>query len=231
VEHTSHLDAWRRRLYIPNYQVREAARYAGVSTQTVVAWQRDASKMISAREKREALSYLQLIEVAVVAAFRKAGVSMKEIRASREYLAKRLSSEHPFAHYSFKTDGKSLFMDYDQLTDKNKTGVLLRPSKGGQLAWNEIIGRLNEFEYERKGIVVRWHVDGNESPIIIDPRIAFGAPTINGIPTWIIKGRWEAGETLDDIKDDFGLNKDKIIEALKFEDIAINNGQEVAWKH
>ncbi len=191
---SSRADPWRRRLYLPNYQVAEAARYADVSPRTVVDWHKDGErKTLSAREKRASLSYLQLIEVAVVATFRKAGVPLKRIKAAREFVAKQLESEYPFAEYSFKTDGKSLFMDYAQVDGAKGRGKLLRPDRSGQLAWDIIIGRLSEFDYERKGIVVRWHLVGPKSAIIIDPRVAFGAPTVRGTPTWVVKGRWDAG--------------------------------------
>src|SRR6266567_3382695 len=97
-------DAWRRRLYLPNYQVQEAARYAKIAPQTVVQWQKGAAgPAVAPRETREALSYMQLIEVAVVAALRKEGVSLKRIRDTREYVARTLKSEFPFAEYRFKT--------------------------------------------------------------------------------------------------------------------------------
>jgi uncharacterized protein (DUF433 family) len=225
-------EPWRRRLYIPNYQIAEAARYADVSTQTIVDWHKDGDrKTLSAREKRAALSYLQLIEVAIVAALRKAGVSLKKVKAAREYVAKNLKSEYPFAEYRFKTDGKSLFMDYQQVEGAKGRGKLLRPDRGGQLAWDAIIGRLGEFEYERKGIVVRWHLVGPRSPVLIDPRVAFGAPTVRGIPTWVVSGRWAAGEALDDIADDFSLTKPEIVHALKFEGIDPAAKRDAAWTH
>lgn len=93
--------------------------------------------------------------------------------------------------------------------------------KSGQIAWQEMVGeRFAQFTYEY-GLALIWHVRGRESPIIIDPRIAFGAPTVSGIPTWVIKGRWLAGEHLDDIKDDFHLTTSDIIKALEFEDIQV----------
>lgn len=229
---SSRAEPWRRRLYLPNYQVLEAARYANLSARTVVDWHKDGGrKTLSAREKRAALSYLQLIEVAVVAAFRKAGVSLKQIKAAREFVAKRLESEYPFAEYSFKTDGKSLFMDYEQVDGAKGRGKLLRPDRNGQLAWNIIIGRLKEFEYERKGIVVRWHLAGPKSSVIIDPRIAFGAPTVRGTPTWVIKGRWDAGEEIDEIANDFGLKEQEIRDALKFEGIDPVKKRDIDWVH
>ena len=175
------IEPWERRLRLPSYQVAEAAKYADVSRRTVTAWQKGGDQgMLSFRQDRAALSYLQLIEVAVVAALRGEGIPLRRIRDTREYIKKILESEYPFAEYQFKHDGKRLFMDYEQVVGSKGKGKLLRPDQQGQLAWNEVIGRLQEFEYERKKIVVKWHVAGPESPIIIDPRKCFGAPAIMG---------------------------------------------------
>jgi uncharacterized protein (DUF433 family) len=93
------------------------------------------------------------------------------------------------------------------------------PSAEGQLTWESLIAdRLAEFDYEY-GLALIWHVAGRGSRITIDPRISFGAPTVSGIPTWILKGRWQAGETVAEIAEDFGLVADEIHEALEFEGI------------
>jgi len=175
--------------------------------------------MLSAKDKGDSLSYLQLIEVAVVSTFRRAGVSLAKVRAAREYVSKQLEAEFPFAEYRFKTDGKDLWMDYAQIEAGMGDKKLLMASNKGQLAWSDIIGRLQEFEYESDGIAVRWHVAGRDENVIIDPRIQFGAPSVEGVATWAFKGRWEAGETLDDIADDFGLSNSDVLAGLRFEGI------------
>ena len=210
-------EPWRRRLHLPAYQVGEAARYAQISTQTVAAWHKIESAVLSKREDRAALTYFQLIEVAVVAAFRKAGVPLPRIRAAREYVANALKSEYPFAEYRFKEEARHLWLDSEQVD--LKPGTVLQADQGGQLAWEGVIGRLKEFEYEQEGIVLKWHVAGIGSPIIIDPRISFGAPTVSGTPTWVIKGRYEAGESDSDIAEDFDIEKIVVREALKFEGV------------
>ena len=224
-------EAWRRRLYLPNYQVREAARYADIAPQTVVNWQKSAAgPALSPRQDRVRLSYMQLIEVAVVAALRKAGVTLRRIRDARGYLQQNLQSEYPFAEYRFKTDGRRLFMDYAQFVGARKgRGKLLRPDQEGQLAWTVVIGRLDEFEYEKDKIVIKWHVAGPKSRIIIDPRVSFGAPMVKGIPTWAIKGRWDAGEEPDEIASDFSLRNAEIIDALRFE--GVDDGRLRKWLH
>ena len=205
-------------MYLPNYQIGEAARYAHISAQTVAAWHKDAGdrRTLSSKDGGAALSYLQLIEVAVVAAFRKIGITLREIRATREYAQKSLVSEFPFSQYRFKTDGENLLMEYEQLIGKKGKGKLLAPSKHGQLGWSEIIKTLDAFDYE-KDLAVRWHVAGTSSPIIIDPRISFGAPTVSGTPTWVIVGRRNAGESIEDIAEDFGIKRAEVKKALEFE--------------
>jgi uncharacterized protein (DUF433 family)/DNA-binding transcriptional MerR regulator len=225
-------EPWRRRLYLPNYQIGEAAKYADISPQTVAAWHKKINDaLLSQKEQRAELSYLQLIEVAVVAAFRKAGVKLPDIRAARDYAQRTLRSEYPFAQYRFKTEGKNLWLDYGELEGEDGRGTLVKASQAGQLAWKDIIGRLKEFEYEHEGVVIRWHVAGASSPIIIDPRISFGAPTVGGIPTWIIKGRWNAGESDTDIAEDFGLEKEQVRKALDFEGVGSRKGKAKSRTH
>jgi uncharacterized protein (DUF433 family) len=223
------IEPWRRRLFIPNYQLREAARYAQIGADTVADWHKvGRRKTLSAREGKAALSYLQLIEVAVVAAFRRAGLSLNNIRETREYVAKQFECEFPFAQYKFKADGKRLVMDFQQIAGEKGEGKVLRPDQGGQLAWEIILGRLSEFDYETKGIAVKWRVAGQKSPIIIDPRIAYGAPAIKGTPTWVLSGRWEAGEAVSDIAEDFDLTPEEVREALEFEAVE-RDGER--WTH
>jgi uncharacterized protein (DUF433 family) len=231
---------WRRRLYLPIYQVGEVARYAHISPQTVAAWHKAESRTnltLSEKDAGEALSYLQLIEVAVVAAFREWGVSLQRIRAAREYVKVEFKTEFPFAAYKFKTDGESLLLDYQQIEGRRGKGKLLEANASkGQLAWDDIIGqRLKEFDYERgrgaKALAIRWRVDGNASPIVIDPQIAFGTPTISGTPTWIVRERWDAGESIDDISYDFRLKKVDVSRALAFEGIAPDVARQRTWVH
>jgi uncharacterized protein (DUF433 family) len=226
---------WRQRLTAPAYQVAEAARYARTTAQTIGNWQRlrgNRRGVIAQRRARVALSYLQLIEVGVVAAMRKSGVKLPRIQQAREYLCDQFGSDFPFVQYRFKTDGKSLFMDYDQLVDSDKDKLLCL-NENGQLAWNQILsGLLQEFEYDADiGAVFRWKVDGVDSPVRLDPRIAFGAPHVNGIATWVLRERWASGESLSDIAADFGLDPRLVSSALRFEGIQIDPDRQDRWIH
>lgn len=221
---------WKERLRVPNYGVREAAGYAHVSGQTIRNWEKLTNRP-SALSKRDAgrrLSYLQLVEVAIVAAATKAGVKLATIRATREYMSRQFEADFPFAEYRFKTDGKSLFIDYIDVIGRDGDGKLLEASGKGQLAWSNIIGRLQEFDYE-DDLATRWHVAGKRSAVIIDPRVQFGRPSVRGVPTWIIAARSEAGEDIAYIARDFGVPKSAIADALAFEGVGSETAK--AWSH
>ena len=189
-----------RRSSTDDYQVQEAAQYARLTPQTIRHWQAGddlVKRALNPRDPRAALSYMELIEVAVVAAFRKAGVSLKTVRAAREYIRTQLKKEYPFAQYDFMIHGRDILIKYGQIERKGGKGKLLDPARQGQHCLGVLIvqGRLKEFEYD-KSVALRWHVAGVEQPIVIDPRVSFGAPSVNGVPTWVLKGRWEAARPL-----------------------------------
>jgi uncharacterized protein (DUF433 family) len=82
---------------------------------------------------------------------------------------------------------------------------------------------LHLFDYE-DGLALRWHPRGRGSPILVDPRIAFGAPMIadSGVPTSVIRDRFKAGETLAEIEDDFDIPRAQVEEALAFEGVPVH---------
>lgn len=215
-------DPWFRRLYLPAYSIADAARYARAKPQTVSYWHNSYARVgpvLPGKARGAPLSYLQLVEVAFVATFRSLGVSIQRIHHARDYLAQTFQTEHPFAELRLKTEGKHVLLDLRDVERDAEIGRLIVADAAGQIAWRDVIAdRFAEFIYEGD-LAIRWHVRGPDSPVVIDPRVSFGAPTIRGVPTWVIKGRAQAGEPIEDIEEDFGLDRDEVIQALEFEGI------------
>lgn len=218
---------WFRRLYLPAYRISDAARYVHLSTQAVTNWHHrtltTGETALPSRASGEPLSYLELVEVGVVATFRQFGVPLASIARTREYFAQTFNAEYPFAEYRFKTDGWHLLMNLTEIDAKLPSSDLIVADQGGQIGWGHMMAnRLFEFDYdEQYELALRWWVAGRESRVLIDPRIAFGAPMVHGVPTWVVKGRATAGETIEDIQEDFGLNKDEVDDALRFEGVVV----------
>ena len=164
---------------------------------------------------------------------RKSGVRLRTIDATRTYLSEQIGADFPFAEYRFKTDGKQLLIDMKQIDRHAPADFLLDTGTGGQLAWNRFLeSLLSEFEYDPGGDIVRqWKVAGEDQPIRIDPAVAFGAPHVGGIATWVMKDRWTGGENVAEIAEDFDLDRCLVVAALKFEAVDVDIDRQPSWPH
>lgn len=217
-------EAWRRRLVLPAYSLAEAARYTKAHPSTISSWfNRDTTlgPALAGRQKGKPLSYLQLVEVAFVVTARRLDIGLGEIRNTRNYFRQQFHSEFPFATYRFQTEGYYLLVDFLEVDPNAERERFILGGMSGQLAWARLLGeRFLEFEYE-DDLAIIWHVAGPNSPVRIDPRMNFGAPTVHGIPTWAVKGRYEAGEWGEEIQEDFNLESSEVAAALDFEGVQL----------
>lgn len=222
---TTQLDAlqtqpWWPRLHMPAYSVVEAARYAGTSRDTVTRWQLqegESGPLLPGRERRRGVSYLQLIELALVSAFRRYGVSLQRIRKARALCSALFGEPYPFATLRFRTDGLHLLLNLEDIEVGTQQDAVIVADVNGQLAWGSLLGdRFAGFDYEY-GIALRWHLAGRDSPVVLDPRFSFGAPAVRGIATWAIRGRWLAREPISAIMSNFDLTEEEVRAALAFE--------------
>ena len=212
-------EPWYERLFLPSYRIGEAARYAGAHPNTVSAWHRSGSPVLTGRESRTDLSYMQLVEVAFVAFFRHQGIPLQRIRKARQYLSEQFACEHPFARYQFKTEGMDILMRHNKALGLGNIEQLVVANKYGQLAWVDLLGnKFMEFDYDYE-IALRWHPAGRESQVIIDPRHRWGWPMVQGLETWAIKGSYDAGETFEEISRDYDVTIEGVLDALRFEGV------------
>jgi len=219
-------DHWKRRLTIPFYKTSEAARYARSNRATVSRWHRLG--VMPGKEPRAEMSYLQLIEFAVAAAMRRASIPLREIKEAHDYFARVFSTEFPFATHRFKADGKRVVLDYKEVEPASELDRLVYSD--GQLGWKELVDPLlREFDYHDEGLAIRWHVAGLSSKVVIDPQVSFGAPNVGGAATWVLRDRYHAGESVDDIADDFDLSKDSVLDALRFESVEPDLERRSLW--
>lgn len=214
--------AWLRRLYLPSYRIADAARYTGTSSQRVSYWHYGGGKLGPALEGKgqlAPLSYFQLIEVAFVATFRDAGLSLQKLRRTREYVAQVFKIDYPFARLQFKTDGLDVFLDLATQLPELGLDAVVTASRHGQQMWREVVlDRFAQFEYDdTHGLATVWHPSPSHPLVTIDPRKQFGAPAIRGIPTWTLAGRRNAGESVAEIGYDFGLEEHEVEQGLDWE--------------
>ncbi len=220
---------------VPSYGITEAAHYLRTPRTTIRDWvtgrhyhgmagQRFSKPIIVlADPQAKLLSFMNLVEVHVLDAIRRDhNIPLDKVRKAVAYLSKQFPSKHPLADREFETDGINLFIQ--------KFGRLINISQAGQLAMKEILqAHLHRIERDVSGIPVKLYPftrkrsshDGKEEPkaIVIDPHVSFGRPVLagTGIPTAVVAERFKAGESVDDLADDYGRKRLEIEEAIRCE--------------
>lgn len=205
------------------YTPREAARLVGTNAQQVLRWTRGSgphAAFLNAHykgldENVTEISFLDLIEVRVVAAMRRAGISLQSIRFAISYAQERLGVERPLISRAFKSDGSEILMD---AVENDGELVSLSRSRPGQKVFREIVSQsLNDLEYEGDH-VARWRPQGF-SAVIIDPQRHFGDPILDefGVSTKTLAKEFHAYLDLKYLAQIYEIPVAKIRMALGFE--------------
>ena len=164
------------------YTPREAARLIGGTAQQVLRWTRGSgptSPLWNAEfqfiEDSTEISFLDLIEVRVVDAMRRAGISLQAIRFAIQLAQEKFDVKRPLSSRDFKTDGQEVLMS---AIEEDGDFVSLSKKRPGQKVFKDIvIQSLNDLEYENS-LAARWRPTGFSS-IVIDPNRHFGTPLLN----------------------------------------------------
>ncbi len=216
---------------MPAYGINEAAHYLGIPKATLRSWvlgrpyptatgRRFFKPIIDLPDKEQRLlSFVNLVEAHVLDAIRRAhGVALWRVRKALEYLKKELASKHPLAEQEFVTDRVDLFVEM--------FGQLVNISREGQLVIKDLIkAHLKRVERDTSGLPIRLYPFTRERKpdepkiIVIDPQISFGRPVLagTGIATTIIAQRYKAGESIEELAEDYGRSRSEIEEAIRCE--------------
>lgn len=216
---------------IPTYSIGDAARYLRIPAGTIRSWTvgrhystTEGSKRFEPliavpSRKPTLLSFTNLIEVHVLRAIRKDHkIQLDQVRTALDFIDEQFKIPHPLAHESFRTDGLDLFIE--------RYGSLINASKRGQLELKDALNQhLERIEPDDTGLAIklypftRSHEDNNPRIVVIDPRIAFGRLVIaeTGIATSVLAERYQAGDSIDDLAEDYNCDRLAIEEAIRCE--------------
>lgn len=164
----------------------------------------------------------EFIEARYLREYRRSlGASMQRLRAFIEHMRDVLGVPYPLAHARpWVGPGRHLFIAAQQQASlPPKLWACVEPQTGVMLLLPPAESFLErvEFDGEENGVVVRLRPDGPDSQVVIDPEIRFGSPTVRGIPTDAIAEQVAAGDSVEGVAGDFGLDLSMVIDALRFE--------------
>ena len=218
-------------LEMPLYTYADASRYLAIPSSTVTYWvkggpttgkegKRAFYKPVLPAHPESGLSFFNLVELHTLKALRRVHeVSLKNIRSALVYAEQTLGIDRLLLSEALSTHGGEVFIQYLEET--------INLSRGGQMAIQGILERyLRRVERDDKLIPIKLYPDfegiGEKRPVVINPRVSFGKPTVagTGIHTAVIAHRIDAGESVEDLVQDYGISAHLIEEVVRYEKAA-----------
>jgi len=223
-QYRADVDARELALYTPT----DAACYLGINPQTLSTWlwgrnyptttgDRFFAPLIEPADiENKLLSFFNLAELHVLAATRyQHDIKIKSVRAAMDTIMERYPSPHPLLSIDFKTNGKDLFA---QRVDENEN-----LSTPGQLNFKSIMDLFLEHVVRDEHDLIKKIFpliagQPDDRIISITYGISSSQPVVDGfgVPAWLIHSRYEGGEDVDSIADDFDIPVAKIQRAIDY---------------
>jgi len=162
------------------------------------------------------LSFYNLIEAHILKSTRRRDdVPMKFIRAAIDYVLETFPSPHPLITQKFETDGRFLFI--------RRFDDLINASKHGQLGIGHVLNEyLSRIDRDTRGMPVTLYPVIPEKPdskaVAIRYGVSAGAPVLSGTGILVssLLNRYQAGDTVQDLADDYDQPKEKIKDAIAY---------------
>lgn len=181
-------------------------------------WQRDLDRVGDA----VILSFLDLVEVRFIRAFRHHGVPWTIIRKAAAKIVAHEESTHPFSTKRFRTDGKWIFEETLLETGEAKLLNLVR----SQYEFRKVIepSLYRSLVYTEHDEIVRWFPAWPKKRIVIDPDRSFGRPILDreGVPTRVLADAFSAEKSVDFVASLFDVPASGVEAAIEFEEQFLN---------
>jgi len=226
-------DGWMANLTVltrPLYDESLAADILGMSPSTLHWWLEGGDRrgrmydpvLRPSRTGSKEVTWGELVEARYLLAYRRnLGVKLGNLRAFINVLREELGVPYPLAHARrwVGPDRRLLVSAQFEAELEPELWACYEPSSGLVLLTAPAQSSLErvEFEGDADGVIARLRPAGTESPVVIDPEIRFGSPSVRGIPTETLDEMVRAGDSVEIVASGYDLPLDDVIAALDYE--------------
>jgi uncharacterized protein (DUF433 family) len=211
------------------YSISEAAKLADTSAATVRRWlmgyEAPGHHMVPVFGEKERrsdtllLSFLELIEVVVASRFRHDdNISLDRIRRAHRFAREKIGVSYPFASNRFRAEGGHVLHEFERQAPATGSAMMAFDLNGQWVLPSDVQDALTNIDFEtRDSLAARWFPFGREAHVVVDPHLAGGRPIVEGtrVPISAIHQRFQAGESIDFLADDYGLASGVIEDVLR----------------
>lgn len=208
---------------------REAARQLRMPPATLTYWLeggirqgREYPPVLRPKPTRDTtITWGEMVEARYLRSYRGKNVPMQRLRPFIAHLRAEFGVPYPLAHFKpFIDAGKRLLLEVQEELDLPASLRAVYVERSGQLILDRRVDEfLERVDFAESGELEaqRLRPAGRQSPVVIDPRISSGAPTVQGTRTEVLAELSQAGVAVDDIAEDFGLPVEVVKAAVSYE--------------
>jgi uncharacterized protein (DUF433 family) len=207
---------------------REAARALGVPASTLWRWLegREAEGLEpvlrTTPTHEDVMTWGEFVEAAYLRECRRRRMPLRRLRLFIEALRDELQLPHPLAtKRPFIAVERRLVLDLEERVELagEYRPVVVDPTDGQLVLGYPAEALLDKVEFADVGDMpaVRWFPAGKQSPVLVDPEMRGGAPTVRGIRTEALAELASDGMSVAVLAEDYGLPEDELRQALAYE--------------
>lgn len=211
----------------PVYGVAEAAGLLGLRADRARAWldgyQRkgiEYSPVIrEAHTAADIVTWGEFVELGYLREYRRFGVSLQRLRPVIDELRRELGTPYPLATAKPYVYDQELVLELQEKNDLPSPMAIV-------IASGQTIALATDARRFFKKVVFdplggdaqRLHPAGAASPVLIDPMVRFGKPTVSGVATERLWELFDAGEDIEEIVDGSELGEAEVRAAIAYEE-------------
>ena len=225
------------RFAAPLYTVAEVAQYLHLSASTVRGW---AHGYRVSRPKRDltgdpvlttlagpggraaVIPFVGLAEGVVLAAMRRAGVSLQRIRPALVRLQDEVGVAHALASRRLYTDGVEVLYDYGEHGRDESAAKAARELvviRNGQRVFNTVVeAYVRRLSFADDGYVSLIRLPAYQvADVVVDPARGFGQPIFErgGARIEDVLSLFKSGEPLDVVAEEYGVPREQLEDVLR----------------
>jgi uncharacterized protein (DUF433 family) len=212
----------------PVYGVSEAAGLLGLRSDRARAWldgyERSGVRyppvIREAHTGADLVTWGEFVELGYLREYRRKGVPLQRLRPVIEELRREFHTAYPLATARPYVYDKELVLEVQE-RDGLPTQIAIVVRSGQEIllvdAAKQFFKKV-EFDPGEHGAIRRLFPAGPASPVVIDPLVRFGRPSVSGVSTERLWELADADETIDEIARGYDLPMEDVRAAVAYEE-------------
>lgn len=212
----------------PVYGIAEAAGLLGLRPDRTRAWLdgyerqgvRYAPVIRPESTGDDIVTWGEFVELGYLREYRRNRVPLQRLRPVIDELRREFKTPYPLATAKPYVVDRELVLEVQDKNDlPTAIAIVIRSGQQIMLAGdaNRFFKKI-EFDSPQVGDVRRIHPAGIASPVVIDPLVRFGRPSVQGVATERLWELFDAGESLDEITKGYDMPDALVRAAVSYEE-------------